>query len=564
VSSRKQLGAVLREMTGRGFRPRQVEAPGRAWTGDLQCKTRTVRIEIQLTDWEFLEHPSIKVLSGIDPSKLLPHVGRDGGLCYFRTGDVVLDRHRPAVAIAQCLVQAQSVLEKLLFDPDFRRDDLQGEFETYWLQADANVSLVLLGTIGPKPARSPWRTTYWRLTKGTTVHRLLGDDTDEIGKLACSLQAERYENTSAPCWLFDTKVLPATPDAMPKTVKELFAWLKSWDRSLYLQIQHLLGSDREYLKYHAATLAVRSPVGWLGFGFDLNPTQARFAARKPKSYQQYLHKVGAATPLFRLCICEVSPAFVHSRNLTHPDLRDKHLTLVGCGAIGSYVAQSLVRLGAGTGKGRLRLIDPDMLLPENLGRHVLGYPALFENKASALTRELQGSFPLARIEAVTESAMGYEALFDAHLVIEATGDEAVATALNARHLDEAPTTPVLHAWILGNGEATQTIWVSGDKHACYRCLRIIDHDGQLQYRFPVLKEETERRQIGCHAFTPYAVSASLQAAGLVIEMVVDWLKFNNPTPRLRTRLAENANVFKVKNQNVDRLKECLACGRGLP
>jgi molybdopterin/thiamine biosynthesis adenylyltransferase len=564
VPSRKQLGEVLREMTARGFRPLQVEGPGRAWTGNLQCRTRTVRIEIQVTDWEFLKYPSIKVLSGIDSSKLLPHLSPRGGLCYFRAGDVVLDRYRPAVAVAQCLVQAQSVLEKLLFDPDFRRDDLQGEFETYWLQADANVSLVLLGTLGPKPVGSRWRTTYWRLSKGTTVHRLLGDDPGEIGKLAGSLQADRYENTTAPCWLFETKVPPATPETMPRTVKELFAWLKNWDRSLYLAIQHLLGSEREYLKYKGATFAVHSPAGWLGFGFELDPTQARFAARRTKSYQQYLHKGGGTTPLFRLCVCDVSPGFVHSRNLTHPDLRNTHITVVGCGAIGSYVAQSLVRLGAGTGKGRLLLIDPDMLLPENLGRHVLGYPALFANKASALKRELQGSFPLACIEAATESAVDCASLFEAHLVIDATGDEAVATALNSRHLEEAPTTPLLHAWILGNGEATQAIWTGGDKHACYRCLRVIGPDDQLQYRFPVLKEETERRQIGCHAFTPYAISAPLQAAGLVMEMVVDWLKFEDPSPRFRTRLAENANVFKVKNQDVGRLKECLACGHGLP
>jgi molybdopterin/thiamine biosynthesis adenylyltransferase len=350
---------------------------------------------------------------------------------------------------------------------------------------------------------------------------------------------------------------------MPTTVKEVFAWLKSWDRSVYLSIQHLLGSEREYLKYKAATFAVRSPAGWLGFGFEIDPTHRRFAARRTKIYQQYLHKEGGTTPLLRLRICDVSPGFVHRRNLTHPDLRNKRITLVGCGAIGSYVAQSLVRLGAGTGTGSLLLIDPEILLPENLGRHVLGYSALFENKARAMARELQASFPLARVEILTESAIEYSSLFVAHLVIDATGDEAVATALNARHLEEAPNTPLLHAWILGNGEAAQAIWVSGDKHACYRCLRVIDHDGQLQYRFPVLKDDTERRQIGCHAFTPYAVSVPLQAAGLVAEMVVDWLKLKNPSPRFRTRLSENGNVFKVRSQDVDRLKECMACGRGL-
>jgi len=156
--------------------------------------------------------------------------------------------------------------------------------------------------------------------------------------------------------------------------------------------------------------------------------------------------------------------------------------------------------------------------------------------------------------------MGLSSLFDAHLVIDATGDEAVATALNARHLAEDPTTPLLHAWILGNGEAAQALWVSGEKFACYRCLHVVDHTGQLRYRYPVLKNDPVRGQIGCRAFTPYAVSAPLQAAGLVTEMVVDWLKTQNPSPRFRTRLSENADVHKVKNRDAGRFNECLACG----
>lgn len=560
--SRTQLGELLREMSAWGFKPLRVDPPGRAWSGTLQCGSAAVKVQIAVTDWNFIKYPHIRVLSGIDRSRLLPHLTIGGSFCYFREGDVVLDRYRPAISVAQCLTQAQQVLEKLLFDPSFRREDLQGEFETYWLQEDPNAVPVLLGSIGKRPSRGNWRTTYWRLTKGASSHYFLGDDAEEITKLGTAFGASARD-TTVPCWLFETDVAPAIPDTMPVTIKELFDWLKAWDRGMYRRIQDVLGSSREYLQCKAITFAVRSPAGWLGFSFDLEPIHAHFPRlpqRQLTKYRHFLHTHSDSLKFWRLRIWEVSPSFVHSRNLTHPDLRNKRITVVGCGAIGSYVAQSLVRLGAGTGNGALLLIDPQDLLPENLGRHVLGYPYLFENKAKGMIRELQTSFPLARVDSRAESAIDFSDLYDAHLVIDATGDDAVATALNARHLAEAPNTPLIHAWILGNGEAAQALWVSGDRHACYHCLRVIDRAEQLQYRYPVLKHEPQRLQIGCHAFTPYAIAAPLQAAGLVTEMVVDWLKHRSPSPRFRTRLSENADVFKVKNQDANRLAECMACG----
>ena len=154
----------------------------------------------------------------------------------------------------------------------------------------------------------------------------------------------------------------------------------------------------------------------------------------------------------RLAITEFGPNFIHSRNLTFPDLKGKRITVVGCGAIGSHVAPGLIRLGAGTGKGRLDLVDHDDMKPENLGRHVLGYPALFKHKAEALGDELKRQFPFSKVRVRVRSVQGLSDLFDADLVIDATGEEAVSEMINAMRLDRDTDTPVLHVRIRGNGE----------------------------------------------------------------------------------------------------------------
>lgn len=120
-------------------------------------------------------------------------------------------------------------------------------------------------------------------------------------------------------------------------------------------------------------------------------------------------------------------------------------------------------------------------------------------------------------------------------------------------------TPMLHVWILGNGDAVQALWTEGSKAACYRCLRKSGPGGEKQERYPVLKHPPQRGQIACRAFTPYAVSAAMQSAALATEMIVDWLKRADPSPRYRTRSADNVDSHKVKNQNPDRLANCPAC-----
>lgn len=266
----------------------------------------------------------------------------------------------------------------------------------------------------------------------------------------------------------------------------------------------------------------------------------------------------------RLVIDELGPEFVHSRNLRFQDLRGKRIQLVGCGAIGSHVAEGLVRLGAGSGGGQLTLVDPETLGPENLGRHALGYPSLFKGKAVAMRDELKRQFPLSNVDAIGKPAQEVGALFRADLVVDTTGEEALSEQLNARRLDSGTKTPVLHTWILGNGEGVQSLWCQGRTHACYRCGLLLPRtDGSRQERYPVLEAAAERRLIGCRAFTPYAVGAPIAAAALALEVIGDWLQNRgDPSPRFRTRLTARAQARKVKSQDAAPLDGCPACGVG--
>lgn len=554
----ERLGAAFRQLSVRGFFATRRRAGQRRFEGVLPCLKGGVRVQLTVSDWDFLSYPEILLLER--PSflpELMPHVDVSGGLCYFAPGSVVLDRYDPATAVAQCLDQATALLDRIASDPNYRSSDIQDEFQAHWEFGQLTQPWpVLLGRIEPGAVSA----SYSIIEVAGRRKVMVASDSTDVITLAQSLGTSEPSRKRFQCWLFKTAVRPSVPLFMPKTVKQLFEWLRQWDRAVYNGVQRVLGHESAYLNYTFVTFAVDTPVGWVGFGFDLDQVTRLGSKRRPTLYRQYLHGRGGSGRLLRLSITDISGDYVHNRNLSFPDLRDKRIAVIGCGAIGSFLAQSLVRLGAGTGRGTLTLMDPDTLQPENLGRHLLGYPSLFQFKANAVAAELSRLFPWSRVVPIAKSAFALPDLFAAELIIDATGEEAVSERLNGIWVDWRRPVPVLYAWIRGNGESVQGLWTDSPDGGCYRCLKVTDPLHYRQDRFPVLTKPPERRFLGCQAFTPYAVSAPMQAAALATDMISAWMN-GNPSPRFRTRSVENADVRAVKNQNISRLKGCPACGQ---
>jgi hypothetical protein len=112
------------------------------------------------------------------------------------------------------------------------------------------------------------------------------------------------------------------------------------------------------------------------------------------------------------------------------DLNPLRVALVGVGALGSFIADMLIRAGV----GHLTLIDGDVVMPGNLVRHLVGPEAVGLPKATAVKNHLVRNHGIdtsqidAQIEAVTAGDAAIDLLRDHDLVVNATADFAI-TAL---------------------------------------------------------------------------------------------------------------------------------------
>lgn len=212
----------------------------------------------------------------------------------------------------------------------------------------------------------------------------------------------------------------------------------------------------------------------------------------------------------------------------------------------------LVKAGAGTQGGTLKLIDFDTLVPQNLGRHRLGFPSLLQKKSVAMADELRRLAPGVSIEAVTQDAREVD-LPDQHLLIDATGEESLGHWL-ANYYPRP--TQVLSVWIEGPGIAVRTLLRTA-QGGCYRCLWEFTRRGEMRSTTEPLPSILAGH--GCEGlYVPFGASVSIQAASLGVDAALDWAN-DIVSPALRTQVLNRDFAQATPDGDLPIERGCPAC-----
>lgn len=526
-------------------------APGRViYHGHLQAADAPLPIALELRDGELIRLPKIRLL---EPTALLKfgsaHIESDGSICYASPGNQFLDRAYPGQCVATCLQLAQNTIDSVLNGRPV--SELTGEFPAYWLGKPVYIDL-------PLPNQSS-RASLTSIGRGTQRTRVVTPTPVEARKYS---EATGAAPDNVFVW-FSQSDQPAYPmgDQWPvDTFHHFIDWLKQCQPA---ELGQLHRAVTETLKANTQQLLfiVQSPDNWYGAFCLLSRHSKTFSS--PEKYAGALLKQSHVTRLVkfeRISPTRVDHQFIASRNLMNhtQSLIGKTITLIGCGAIGGYLATSLVRIGAGLGGGRLNLVDGDTLGPGNLGRHILGFNALDQNKARAmeeyLSQQFKGlsitAFP-SRIESVSSH------LLNADIVIDASGVEAVSEWLSEQYL-AGRSAPVLYCWIVGHGLRMIAYLQDAPDQACFRCFRPAE-PGRPSLFLPDDYEIEESTAGGCDGlFVPFSNSSPLIAAALATELCLDWAN-GVESSKLRIYNSESARLDTFANHTPVPSSGCPAC-----
>ena len=207
-------------------------------------------------------------------------------------------------------------------------------------------------------------------------------------------------------------------------------------------------------------------------------------------------------------------------------LLSRKATLFGAGALGGHIATLL----AESGLGSLKLVDPDVLLPGNVVRHVAGHGQVGAAKVKAVQAVIADHAPWTEVTCFQEGpgtpGAIRERIADADIVIDATGNEALlgSLAVVAEEMDKPLVSGALYRG--GFVGRVQRKVLPADTPI---------HQREDSPRYPVIPAGTESEdfaspQLGCSApvnnAPPSAVAAcSSLIAQAAIDVLTDRFEF---------------------------------------
>lgn len=493
--------------------------------------------EVQL-DPTFFELPRIRLLEHpLELPKAVPHLGAEGSLCYLAKGTVILDIYDPVGQSLACLQRAAAVLGQILKGEMI--EDLAEEFFAYWngwlcfvdMQGD---DLGRQNCIVARTSEDP----LWFIT----------DNEDRTKKKLSSLGLQVTDKTVLTYRVKTTaQPRPLTSHWPPETVGDILAWQSTLDPRCRRKIHERI-KDGESKKANGVLIIIESPLMTYGFAvlFDHQASQKKkLVDRMDSSY---------GLKVMPISVIRIDDRYLAQRNIPKSKtLAGKRIALVGCGTIGGYLSDMLVKSGAGTCGGKLTLVDFDCLLPQNIGRHRLGFPDLMSNKAEAMAKELRRMSPGAEVHALPVDVRQAQ-LGQLDLLIDATGEESLGHWLSGHY---RPPTPMLSVWIEGPGTAVRALMKTNASGACYRCLWHSHRRGELRSTLDPLP--TILAGYGCEGlYVPFPASVSVQAASLGAEMALDWINGVH-SPALRTRLIDHAHQLATPDCDPLQDQDCPIC-----
>ena len=539
------LAALGRAMKARGF-----EYIGRAPDEWLEFRgaitaAGTAHIARLAVSPSGQELPRIRVELPQGAPDVLAHIGADGNICYAARGSLVLDIFDIAGQTLACLNRAEEVLNLSLRGEMDK--DLEDEFFAFW-QGDLCFLDVYPGDPGNLDVLFAGRGD-----RDSHIAFVTNDVVRTRLKLkAMSLTEDELLAGAAFRVRTSAKPKPLRGAWPPPTVAPLLQWQGLLDSAARRNIERRLlvayASGRR-----AALCVVDSPLTQYAFWVSFeaaNPTGRREAADvRVRLY---------ASKAYPMIAVRMDDRYVTQRNTPgRATLVGKKIALVGCGPIGGFLAELLLKAGAGLEDGELTLVDPDILFPQNIGRHRLGLNWTLQYKALGLKEDLSAGAPTANIRALLLKAEEADlSRFD--LIINATGEEALGHCLTAILVRRGMFVPILTVWVEGPGVAVRGLLRDTVESACTRCL----NDVTRAPLFPVVNEPlpTELAGHGCEGlYVPFPASVSIQAACLAAEMVADWTG-GTSGPRLRTRVTRPGFTQAVPDADVARRHTCPACG----
>lgn len=468
-------------------------------------------------------------LKPFDALGFIPHVDKIGNVCFIQKDNLFLDIENPQNIIIQSIDKALNTLKKGVKCEN--KEDFYNEFEAYWRELSLNKKKPFLINLDLAQEVA-------QIKIGICEHEpvlAVNDNNTQCAKRFCN---DNLSFQNAIYIRLDTLMLPS-PSTYKFTLDDvknvIFNHISTEKKDLITRLLKGQPKRKEYV-----ILGMTQPNGNTAcFGFEIKTNQKTF-----------IHPLlcDSTSNIRPLSMLRIDTDYMVSRGGLDNALKDKKGLLIGCGSVGGYIAEELIKSGILT----IDIVDNDNFSIDNVYRHVGGFQFIGYNKAKMMKTILEKKYPHATIGAYDKNILDFleqsksDIKFE-HLdfIIIATGNPSVNIKLNEFFIKNHHDTPLLFTWIdpYGIGGHCLLTNLKGNI-GCYNCLyenEEQDNWGYNKASFAATNQVFQKSISGCGStYMPYGSIDAAQTALLTVRKVLDIL---------RGQEQSNA-IFSFKNDKV--------------
>lgn len=418
------------------------------------------------------------------PVSPLAHVSYSGAVCIDDGQGLSLDPDRSAEIVAHAALKAYDLLEKSAADAATGHAEFFNELEGYWLHLPGSLRSRVYFEVDGKS----------RMVKGFVNCRLKTPKwyfVEPEADLPWDVREEKLAGQRALYVHLDALDLPpAKPDKLtPDFIEAVHQiqtpeQLKLWDQ--------ILGPSKNSPKQLALLVSVPRQAGGLSL------VAAVFGARAGT-----IDKNAPVTPL---SMRRHAPHYMRERGGASLDLFGKHVAVLGAGAVGSVVVDTL----AAAGVGKLTVVDSDEYSADNVFRHLLAPLYVDTEKPLGLKFALERRYPGLSITPVITTGQEWFKTADLRQydgIVLAFGAPSLERSFSRVLKDRRYDIPVVFTWLeaMDLGGHSVLMWTKGE--GCLDCA-YRDDEGQpsqaSRTSFLVPNQPVTRNLTGCAgAFVPF-------------------------------------------------------------
>lgn len=201
---------------------------------------------------------------------------------------------------------------------------------------------------------------------------------------------------------------------------------------------------------------------------------------------------------------------------------EKNILVIGCGSIGGYLINELVK----TGLNSIDIVDRDLFKEENIYRHLLGMEYINQYKSKALVDYIAKNIPNVKINSIEdtiEDAITDEniSLSKYELIISAVGNHNVNRWINEYVYNNNIKIPVLYLWNEVLGIGSHVACITNEYDGCYECFFGDSEDGIYDKTSYCERRQSFTKKVrGCgSSYLPFSSSNSLTTVISAIEVI---------------------------------------------